>query len=293
MGSDKPDLTVLSDKATCEHLDGIAAGDLVPVFETVVERTTRHLEHDTPDGVTAIDVAIDRGEIRAGDAVLPIAEIELELKLGPAQALFDLALELVGQDAVRVETRSKAERGYALASDRTRCAVKAGRLEIDPKVTGDDALAGIIRHCIGHMIANEACVAAGIDPEGVHQMRVALRRLRSALVLFRPFVPAEQYDWLNAEVKWLADSLGEARDWDAYTAALLAPVRSSLPDAPSCRRSPWRSRQPAAAHTRSLRTPSVPPAIPSCCSGCRPGWRPGLAQPGCVRRNSRSVPAGG
>jgi CHAD domain-containing protein len=104
-------------------------------------------------------------------------------------------------------------------------------VEIDRQVTGDDALAGIIRHCISHMIANEACVAAGADPEGVHQMRVALRRLRSALVLFRPFVPAEQYDWLNTEVKWLAGSLGDARDWDAYTAALLAPVRSSLPDA--------------------------------------------------------------
>lgn len=231
VGSNKPDLTVLLDKATCEHLAGIAAGDLVPVFETVVERTTRHLEHDTPDGVTAIDVAIDRGEIRAGDAVLPIAEIELELKLGPAQALFDLALELVGQDAVRVETRSEAERGYALVSDRTQCAVKAGRLEIDPKDTGDDAIARIIRHCIGHMIANEACVAVGVDPEGVHQMRVALRRLRSALILFRPFVPTEQYDWLNAEVKWLADSLGEARDWDAYTAALLTPVRSAMPEA--------------------------------------------------------------
>ena len=249
---------------------------------------------DTPDGVTAIDVAIDRGEIRAGDAVLPIAEIELELKLGPAQALFDLALELVGQDAVRVETRSKAERGYALASDRTRCAVKAGRLEIDPKVTGDDALAGIIRHCIGHMIANEACVAAGIDPEGVHQMRVALRRLRSALVLFRPFVPAEQYDWLNAEVKWLAGSLGDARDWDAYTAALLAPVRSSLPDAPelqalavaveTARRRSYKVAQDAVGSD-----PLYHPAAQA--AGLAGGT--GLAQPGCVRRNSGPVPAGG
>ena len=131
-----------------------------------------------------------------------------------------------------METRSKAQRGYGLASDTSRCAVKAGRLEIEFDVTGDDALAGIIRHCIGHMIANEACVAAGIDPEGVHQMRVALRRLRSALVLFRSFVPAEQYDWLNSEVKWLAGSLGDARDWDAYTAALLSPVRAAVPDAP-------------------------------------------------------------
>ena len=228
----KLDLSLLPNKVIREYLDGIAESDLIPAFETVVERTIRQIEYgDTLDGATAIEVAIDHGEIRAGDAVLPIAEIELELKLGPAQALFDLALELAAQDSVRVETRSKAQRGYALASETARCAVKAGRLEIEPDVTGDDALAGIIRHCIGHMVANEACVSAGIDPEGVHQMRVALRRLRSALVLFRSFVPAEQYDWLNSEVKWLAGSLGDARDWDAYTAALLTPVRSAMPDA--------------------------------------------------------------
>jgi triphosphatase len=220
------DLTALPREACSHHLDGIALSDLVAVFETDVERTTRRL-----DGTATIEVAIDRGEIRAGDAVLPIAEIELELKFGPTQALFDLALELARQEPVRVETRSKAERGYTLATGGTRCAVKAGRLALDPEVTGDDALAGIIRHCISHMIANEACVTAGIDPEGIHQMRVALRRLRSALVLFRPFVPAEQYTGFNAEVKWLAGCLGDARDWDAYTASLLAPVRSALPNA--------------------------------------------------------------
>jgi inorganic triphosphatase YgiF len=111
------------------HLNGIAASDLVPVFETIIERTTRQLEHgNVADGVTAIAVAIDRGEIRAGDAVLPVAEIELELKLGPAQSLFDLALELAAQQPVRVETRSKAARGYALASDSSRCAVKQAGL---------------------------------------------------------------------------------------------------------------------------------------------------------------------
>jgi inorganic triphosphatase YgiF len=259
--SDKLDLGKLPNEVVHNYLYGIAETDLVPVFETIIERTIRQLEHgDAADGVTSIEVAIDRGEIRAGDVVLPVAEIELELKLGPAQALFDLALELAAQQAVRVETRSKAARGYALASDRSRCAVKAGRLEIDPNITGDDALAGIIRHCIGHMIANEACVAAGVDPEGIHQMRVALRRLRSALVLFRSFVPAEQYDWLNTEVKWLAGTLGNARDWDAYTAALLAPVRSSLPDAPelqalavtveTARRTSYKVTQDAVGSTR-------------------------------------------
>src|SRR3954447_15996664 len=75
----KPDLSLLPGKVLREHLDGIAASELVPAFETVVERTIRQIEYgNTLDGATAIEVAIDRGEIRAGDAVLPIAEIELE-----------------------------------------------------------------------------------------------------------------------------------------------------------------------------------------------------------------------
>ena len=230
--SNKPDLNLLPDKVIREYFEDIAETDLAPVFETIVERTTRHLDYgNSTDGAAAIEVSLDRGEIRAGETVVPIAEVELELKLGPAQALFDLALELVDMQPARVETRSKAERGYALVAGDTDCAVKAGRLGLDADASGDDALAGIIRHCITHMIANEACVAAGIDPEGIHQMRVALRRLRSAMVLFRRYVPAEQYAWLNAEVKWLAGSLGEARDWDAYSASLLAPVRSAMPDA--------------------------------------------------------------
>jgi len=71
-------------------------------------------------------------------------------------------------------------------------------------------------------------VLAGTDPEGVHQARVALRRLRSALSLFRRLLPAADHQWLAGEVKWLAGALGPARDWDVFLAELLAPVKAAF-----------------------------------------------------------------
>ena len=59
-------------------------------------------------------------------------------------------------------------------------------------------------------------------------MRVALRRLRSALGLFRDLMPADQYEFLGGEVKWLAGELGNARNWDVFLADLLAPVEEAL-----------------------------------------------------------------
>jgi CHAD domain-containing protein len=61
-------------------------------------------------------------------------------------------------------------------------------------------------------------------------MRVAMRRLRSALSLFRKVLPEVQDRWIRNETKWLAGVLGEARDWDVFLAEILAPAEQALPD---------------------------------------------------------------
>jgi CHAD domain-containing protein len=76
---------------------------------------------------------------------------------------------------------------------------------------------------------NEAVALNGVDPEGVHEMRVALRRMRSALSDFREIIPAIQVAWLKRETKWLMTSLGAARDWDVFLSELLAPVKAARP----------------------------------------------------------------
>lgn len=225
----EPDLTLITDQAALDLLGPLAESELRPVFASVIERTTVNLTLGEGDEAAWIEVAFDRGEVRLPDgAASPVSEVELELKDGAPAALYDLALELAKAVPLRFETRTKAARGYALASGAAEKAVKADKLHLDADTTVEGAVARIVRACVAHLAANEAVTLKGEDPEGVHQMRVALRRLRSAIALFRPFVPAAQYLWLVGEIKWLAGSLGPARDWDVFAEELLAPVRDAF-----------------------------------------------------------------
>ncbi len=224
-----PDLSAIAAPDALDLLGSVSEAELQPLFTTVIQRTVRVVTVGEGDTATRIEVAFDSGEIRGPDgASVPVSEVELELLEGSAAALYELALELSQAVPLRVDARTKAERGYALADGAVDKTSKAEKLEFDSDTTVEGALARILRSCIGHMQANEAVTLIGQDPEGVHQMRVALRRLRSALALFKPFIPAAQYDWLVGEVKWLGGSLGPARDWDVFLAELLEPVRDAF-----------------------------------------------------------------
>lgn len=224
-----PDLTLITDAAAIELLGTLSESELQPVFTSVVERTIQDVTVGEGDDAASIEVAFDRGRLLLPDGrSRDLCEVELELKSGPPAALYDLAQELAKAAPLRLEMRSKAERGHALADGAADKALKAEKLLLDPETTVEGAVARIVRACIAHMVANEAVTLAGEDPEGVHQMRVALRRLRSAIALFRPFIPAMQYLWLVGEIKWLAGSLGPARDWDVFGEELLAPVRDAF-----------------------------------------------------------------
>jgi len=228
----EPDLGAFSDQEALRQLGAVTEDELKPVFAAHIKRTVQMLNGTAGrDADTQIEVAFDRGEIRAFDGtMLEVAEVELELKSGHPKALFDLALELAESAPLRVETRTKSERGYALVSGEAESAVKAEKLELTSDDTAEQALASIMRNCLTHVVLNEIAALKGDDPEGIHQMRVALRRLRSALSLFRDLVPADQYDWLAGEVKWLAGELGNARDWDVFLTDLLAPVETAFSD---------------------------------------------------------------
>jgi triphosphatase len=199
--------------------------DLHPVFATDVTRTTVEL---APAPSTRIEAAIDEGEIRAasGDQTAPVSEIELELKGGDAAALYDVAMRLLETAPVRIEPRSKSERGYELGAA-VPPAVHAGTVDLDPTMTVEAALQKIGRSCLAHLLENEPAALAR-QPEGVHQMRVALRRLRSALAAFRDVLPIEDRRWISAELKWLLDTLGAARNLDAFATDLLPPAKLKL-----------------------------------------------------------------
>lgn len=204
---------------------------LVPVFETAFERTAWLLAGAQG---AAIEVALDVGEVRipdgsAGAALREtICEIELELKSGQPDELFTLALDWAHQLDLLPLDISKADRGVRLALREPLEPVKALPLTLDKTLRVEDGFAAICQDCLAQFQANLPGVLQDDDIEYVHQARVALRRLRAALRLFRPVcaVPPD----LLAQLRVLAGTLGPARDWDVLVSETLPPVAAHFPD---------------------------------------------------------------
>lgn len=222
----EPDLARIEDKGFAATLRRARIRDeLRPVFVTDIRRSQRVLD----DGAgTVIEASIDRGVIRSGEHVEPLAELELELKSGDSAQLYELALRLQKEVPLALESRSKAARGYALQGADKASPVKARAAVLDPGMSVSDAFKAVMQANLFHLHANERGMLEGADPEFLHQMRVALRRLRSALGVFSPPLPEDEIQPLARDLKWLASSLGPARDWDVFVFETLPPIEAEF-----------------------------------------------------------------
>ncbi len=225
IAGDIPDLAAFKGPAARELVGVVLPGELVPVFATRIVRTELAVGWPSPEQCEAVVlVALDRGRIEADGRHEPIAELELELERGPPRALAALVEELRPLAPLSIEPRDKASRGFELALGEPPPARKAGRLLLEAEASVGDAFRRIGLSCLGHALANQAAAADGRDPEGVHQLRVALRRMRSALSLFRPALPEAERERLNGELRWLLGALGPARDRDVLAGELVAAI---------------------------------------------------------------------
>ena len=112
------------------------------------------------------------------------------MKSGNAGVLFDLGTQLLDAAPLRVGTRSKAERGFALAFDVVQPAAKAELSGIAAEHVVDDVIAHLVGSCWHHLLRNHTVAEQGSDPDGEYQMRVALRRLRTICAMFRRDLPS-------------------------------------------------------------------------------------------------------
>jgi triphosphatase len=216
---DEPDLARIPDpELRAELFEILHDKPLVAVFRTEFRRTRRVLRKG--DSEWTLDV--DHGSIVAGERRAPIHEVELELRAGDPAKLFEFALLLQERLDLRPAARSKAERGYALARGEGASTRLSQRVPLDPDATLEDALSAILSHCLAHFTANADCACEGLDPEGVHQMRVGVRRARAALALFEPLLPADRVRFFRSELRWLGRELGAARDLDVFMRGILA-----------------------------------------------------------------------
>jgi triphosphatase len=204
------------------------AGRLEPVFRTVVQRDRVEL---SPAPGTRIEAAVDRGEIRpcGGQRGRRIGEVELELKSGDVAALYDVALKLLDTSPLRVALTSKSARGFELANGVPTApeAVRFVPVTLDAELSAEEALRRVGCACLDQLMRNEPAVREG-RAEAVHQMRVAIRRLRAALSTFRKLLPKNQRQWAAEELHWLGNILGDARNLDVFRSTLLAPAKEAL-----------------------------------------------------------------
>jgi inorganic triphosphatase YgiF len=226
-----PDLAKFADAELKEKLGLVLAGELSPLFTTDV---TRHIKTysigSNGDKKTKIEAAFDRGEVRSDGKTQNIVELELELLDGAPIALRREAARLHRLSPFRFEPLSKADRGFLLALGEHPEGHKAKLPDLSSDASVEAGLQHVFTNCTGHWLANHAAVVDGSDTEGVHQMRVALRRVRSAVTIFKSALPGDHHDWLQREAKSLINELGSARDWDVFVEELLQPILEARPD---------------------------------------------------------------
>lgn len=198
---------------------------LVPVFTTDFRRQLWQV----PFGESMIELAVDRGTIESCGRHARICEIELELISGRVEDIFALTRRLQDDIDLRPAIASKAERGYSLFLNEPLKPFKAKTAQISASMTPVEAFRVIALGCLEHFQRNEAGILAGGDPEFIHQARVALRRLRSAIKLFAPVLPKEFVHSYSRTWQTLASALGDARNWDVLASETIPPIAAAFP----------------------------------------------------------------
>ena len=183
---------------------------LSSVFRSVVIRQTRLLTYDGAQ----IELLLDQGEIVAAGRKTPICEVELELKQGSPNVLFALAKALDQVSPLQLSALSKWQRGMQLLDESTDHAVRAVPVRFPRDMVASEGLSEIAHACIRQFRLNQSILARTLDPDALHQARVALRRLRSAISIFRDLLADGQYRYMLDSLHWVARELDTARNID-------------------------------------------------------------------------------
>lgn len=198
-----------------------SAEALQPVFTTRFRRETRLY---APGDEVRILMMIDDGEIVAGERREPICELELELVAGTAQDLLDLARRLAAELPLFPEDLSKAQRGFRLHLGEAAAPGRAEPSGITADQSVTQAFRSLAASCLRHWQANVDGARHADDPEFLHQLRVALRRLRSLIDLFAPALPHEFAEHWEQRLDAAAGAFARIRDLDVLCDELFAPV---------------------------------------------------------------------
>lgn len=221
------DFSAIDDPITKKRLDRLKPR-LGPIFETNFRRTTWNMR----EAGTELIITLDRGNIIANGHIIKIAEVEIELVRGHVDHIFAFASRLAEHFPLTPGPWSKAERGYRLFLGTPDRPVHAAPVALGGAMTPVAAFRHIAQSCLNHLQQNHRGAICSDDAEYIHQMRVALRRLRAAMRLFRAALPGDLDVHLLPPLRQLMMVLGTARDLDVLAAEIVAPVVAALPEEP-------------------------------------------------------------
>ncbi len=222
-----PDPSLVIDPALPREFRRLTSADLQPVFDVNVKRETRRLISDR----AKIDVSLDVGAVTAGQQREPVQEIELELIDGEPAELFAQAQRVSDAVQGRLHCRANTELGYALDGSDFKGWSRACKLSLAPDMTAGASFRLMILSAFSHLTSNDDCARLSLHIEGVHQCRIALRRLRSAFKIYGPLLRRKRIERIKDGVRWLGRMLGEARDLDVLRTEILDPAIAALGNA--------------------------------------------------------------
>ena len=230
VNGDCPNLCAVDDPALARKLSrGRYEKRLSPLFTTDFEREAICIRTRGTEFELAVDQGVIRAGTREGFVEEPICEAEFELLSGDPARMFDIALELCEAYDIRLGHLTKAQRGYALARPTLRPRpLKAPKIKLAEEMSVGEAFNFIIAGALEHMFANEIPTLEG-RAEGVHQTRVAMRRVRAALRAFKRILSYDKRKAFNGEFRWFQQRLAPARDWQVFLNETLPQIASSAP----------------------------------------------------------------
>lgn len=213
-----PDFSALPPVAL-DLLTGIKLKRIAPVFTTDFRRITWLIDSEQAQ----VEVALDSGKINVGDVSGSICEVEIELKSGTPEFLFNVANQLLEHLPLHIEPRSKAERGYILSGAVIPAPIKTIQPMIEKNQPADEAWNAIMHAALVQLSANvPGFLENAHDTEYLHQLRVALRRLHTGARLAKSLDRAVP-DW-DRPLRELMQMLNPARDWDVFQQEILPEI---------------------------------------------------------------------
>ena len=186
--------------------------------------------HGRERGPILAEISLDESEFSAGEENSRLSRIEVEIideEPGSHDRVAGFVDDLRSSLELRPTGLSKFRTGLVAAGLSPEVAPDFGSTEIDASMPAGEFAFAILRHHFATMLAHEPGVRLGEDPEELHDMRVATRRLRAALKHYKKVLPrrAESYE---RNLRFFANALGEVRDLDVHLERLAGEVLEEI-----------------------------------------------------------------